>query len=271
MLGDDDPFWFASTELLTHVARAEISAIAGLFAKYGDIRELFDAPEATLAQRTVCFQLLARRKIMEIIFDKFADRYEDPFSLIDVESDTIRRTYDLVSDDAPAWVLEMHQVVQKLPVYIYASLPGPLQKGNLNSEEVEQIQAFQSAKQTLSNVEQVQAFTNAVLDQQLQRLARRWSAANTEVQQLRQSPKRRVRRTRDKQRMLRDREIAETDDVADTIHEFLQLMDERNVKPQPTWSGWPGSWVQAYKIPRLRKLIHQDKSRAIARARIRTK
>ena len=55
--------------------------------------------------------------------------------------------------------------------------------------------------------------------------------------------------------MLRDKTIAEIDDVAPTVLEFIKLMDERNVKPQPTWPGWPGSWSQAYKDPRIRKLI----------------
>jgi hypothetical protein len=67
--------------------------------------------------------------------------------------------------------------------------------------------------------------------------------------------------------MSRDKLIVEIDAVSPTVVEFLKVMDERKVKHQPTWSGWPGSWVEAYKNPRLRKLIHQDKSRAIARAR----
>ncbi len=111
-------------------------------------------------------------------------------------------------------------------------------------------------------------------DQQLQRLERRWAAArpvaNPVIEIIKQRPeprKRKPRRTRDKLRLLRDKEIAEIDDIAETIGEFLQLMDEREVKPQPTWSTWPGTWLRAYKDPHLRELIHKDKSRALARTR----
>jgi hypothetical protein len=77
--------------------------------------------------------------------------------------------------------------------------------------------------------------------------------------------KRTSRRTHDKRRMKRDKLIAGIDEVSPTINGFLKLMDERSVQPQPTWSGWPGSWSKAYLDPCLRKLIHQDKSRALAR------
>lgn len=79
--------------------------------------------------------------------------------------------------------------------------------------------------------------------------------------------KRKPKRKRDRQRMIRDNLIAELDEIAETPGEFLRLMDERNVKPQPTWNEWPGSWVKAYLNPRLRDLIHKDKSRALSRAR----
>jgi hypothetical protein len=79
--------------------------------------------------------------------------------------------------------------------------------------------------------------------------------------------KRNPRRRRDKQRVVRDKLIAELDEIAETPEQFIRLMDERKVQPQPTWKTWPGTWVQAYKDPRLRALIHKDKSRALKRAR----
>jgi hypothetical protein len=125
------------------------------------------------------------------------------------------------------------------------------------------MQAIESARRTLSNVEQIQALNRRVMDEQLQRLAGRWLAEP----QIRKPKKGKVRRRPDELRMLRDKAIAEIADVSETITEYLKLVDERKVKPQPTWSGWPGSWREAYKIPRLRELIHKDKSRALARVR----
>ncbi|MBZ5526813.1 MAG: hypothetical protein LAN71_02785 [Acidobacteriia bacterium] len=258
------PFWFVSTELLTKVWHAEISVVTKLLAKDPDLPKLFDAPEATVPQRTACFALLAHRKLIEIIDETLIGRYENSPSLDDVESNTIKRTHNLVAVDAPLWALEMQQVVERLPAHIYSSLPEPLRKGGFgsNPENAEQMREIQSAKSTFSNVEQLQALTERVLDQQLRRLGGRWSSV-----QVQRSQKPKGRRTRDKERMRRDKMIAEIDDVGETIGEFLKLMDERKVKPQPTWSGWPGLWAQAYRNPRLRKLIHKDKSRALARVR----
>jgi len=113
-----------------------------------------------------------------------------------------------------------------------------------------------------------------VFDEQLRRLEKRWAAdrltfhsGKETIEASRIPSKRRRRRTADKLRHLRDEQIAEIDDISETITEFLQNMDERGVKPQPTWSGWPGSWVKAYRIGDLRVLIHKDKSRALARHR----
>jgi hypothetical protein len=272
MFDDYDPLSFASTELLTNVFRAEIGAMRQLLAKHTDLLNLFDAPEATVPQRAACFALLAHRKLIEMIYDNFAARYEDSPSFSDAESDTLNRTHGLVAPDAPTWVQEMHQVVERLPAHIYTSLPESLRMGGFNPDNAEQMQAIQSAKKTLSTVEQIQTLTEWVLDQQLQRLERRWTAARpvanlaTEIIVQGQTPtKRKGRRTRDRQRMSRDKVIAEIDDVSPTVVEFLKVMDERKVRPQPTWSGWPGSWSKAYMDPRLRKLIHQDKSRALAR------
>jgi hypothetical protein len=268
------PFWFASAELLTKVLHAEISVVTQLLAQYPNLADLLDAPEATIQERTVCFSLLAHRSIIETVDETFTSRYEESPSIDEVESSALNRTYGLVAADAPTWVLEMLQVVEHLPHHIKASLPEALRIGGFDHDNPEQMQAIQSALKTVENVEQIQTLTGRVLDQQLRRLERRWAAARPMtnlgskiVVQGRGPNKRKGRRTRDKQRMARDKLIADIDDVAPLPSEFVKLMDERRVSPQPTWSGWPGSWSQAYKDPRLRKLIHQDKSRALARVR----
>lgn len=272
MLGDEDPFWFVSSELLTRVWHAEFNVLTQLLEKHPDFRNLLDAPEATVPERTACFALLAHRELVAMIEDKFVARYEESPSLDDVESNTLKRTYDLVSADAPSWVLEMNHVVEQLPAYICTSLPEPLRARRYDHDNPERMQAIESARDALSTVEAIHALTEQVLNQQLQRLEGRWAAARPVTNVIRevvvQEPKankRKGRRTRDKQRVLRDKAIAEIDDVAQDIYEFLKLMDERNVQPQPTWSEWPGSWRKAYNNSRLRELIHKDKSRALAR------
>jgi vacuolar-type H+-ATPase subunit I/STV1 len=263
------PFWFASPELLIQVRHVEIDALAQLLAKHPDLRNLFDSTDATVSQRSACFELLARVELVQTIDETFIACYEPSPSLSDAEADTLRRTHNLVAADAPAWVSEMQQVVRHLPAHLNASLPEPLRAGGYRHDNPQQNRLIESAVEAFSSFEQIQALIERVLDQQLQRLVRRWSATIVQIpeQQIREHKKRKVRRTRDKLRTRRDRLIAEIDDISTTIGEFLQLMDERRVPPQPTWSGWPGSWREAYTNPRLRKLIHQDKSRALARVR----
>jgi hypothetical protein len=275
-LSSNNPFWFANEELLTELLRDEIYLVAQLFVKYPDLPKFFDLPEATVTRRNACFAVLAHRKLMGEIYETFAGRYQESPSLEDAEKDVIRLTGSLFDSDAPAWVLEVNEVAERLPSRIYASLPEPLRRGGFNPDDAEQMQVIRSAKETLNSIEQMRALIEGVLDQQLRRLESRWSAARpaanpaTEIiVQGRRPTKRKGRRTRDKQRMSRDQLIADIDDVSPTVGEFLQLMDERKVKPQPTWSTWPGTWLKAYKDPHLRELIHKDKSRALARARAR--
>jgi hypothetical protein len=270
---DGEPLWFPSDELLTSVLHAEISTMMQLLAKSPDLRSQFDTPDATVPQRNVCFALLAHRKVISTILDTLAWRYIEP-SLNDEESQALRLTYDLVADDAPAWALEMQRVMERLPAHIYASLPEPLRRGGYNPGNAEQKHAAESAKDTLNTVDQIRALTERVIDQQLTRLNSRWPTPEQQVYTvpvhgapLQTSKKPKRQRTRDKERMRRDKQIFEIDDAAETPTEFLKIMDERKVRPQPTWKRWSGSWVKAYQDLHLRKLIQQDKSRAIARFR----
>ena len=268
------PFWFASEQLLTDVLCAEIEAVNKLLDRYPNLPDIFDAPNATGPQRNVCFELLARRELMDVVYEMFAGRHEQSPSLGDSESKALSGTQNLLAGDAPAWAREVKEVVQLLPYRVNGALPKSLRKGRYDANDPAQAEAIES----LSTVEQIQRFTKVVLDQQLLRLERRWSAeivrAPEIVVQTLVAPsdtppvkpkKRKTKRRRDRQRVFRDKLIAELDDIAQTPEEFIRLMDEHKIQPQPTWKGWGGTWVQAYKDPRLRALIHKDKSRALAR------
>jgi hypothetical protein len=258
--------------------RAELNTLHQLLTEYPDFRKWFDSPKATLSERKVCFALLAHRKLCQLIDEKRVSMYDDPLSLDDRQLHALSQTSNLVAGDEPAWVREMNEVVERLPPRILAALPEPLRSQSFNTGNPEKDEASRSATMTLSTVEQIQALTEQVIDQQWRRLAGRWPTTIVSQAPPMQSNgktlqpnKKKSPRKRDKQRIGRYQEIAEIADISETNIEFLQTMDERKVKPQPTWSGWPGSWVQAYKNERLRKLIHQDKSRAISRARQRKK
>jgi hypothetical protein len=275
------PFWFASEGLLTDILRVEIDAVNKLLAGYPNLSNIFDDHDATVPQRTLCFELLARRELMAIVYEMFAGRHEQSPSLGDSESKALSGTQNLVARDAPAWAREVNDVVELLPYRINVALPKPLRKGRYDANDPAQAEALKS----LSSVERIQRLTRVVLDQQLRRLAARWSSTTASNNQFRpdQPPveinsellnqqkddpkKRKALRTQDKVRVLRDKMIAAIDDVAKTPTQFLEMMDERKVMHLPTWAEWPGTWIEAYKNPRLRELIHKDKSRSIKRAR----
>jgi len=161
---------------LTEVLRTEIRGLTQLLARYPNSPKLFDTPDTTIQERTACFELLAHRKLIEIISETFTERHEESPSLSDVESDTLRRAFSLVPTDAPVWVVEMLQVVERLSAHIFSSLPESLRAGGYDHDNAERMQAIESAKELLSSIEQIQAFSERVLNQQLQRLVQRWSA-----------------------------------------------------------------------------------------------
>jgi hypothetical protein len=275
---DPRPFWFIGTELATELWHSEIGKINLLIEQHPEIRNLFDAPQATDSERKFCFALLAHRKVLEIIEELFAGRYEQFPNFGEEQSKAINSTQGLVTSDAPDWTLEMNRVVDALPYHLFNALPEPLRRGGFNSEDTAQMSAIRLAAETLGTVEQIRKLIAAVLDQQLKRLVRRWpttlavAPSDSRPYRLHSLPsthrvsKRKSTRTADKRRIARDQVIAQIDDASESIADFIQKMDDRHVKPQPTWNGWPGSWTKAYKNPRLRALIHKDKSRAILRA-----
>jgi hypothetical protein len=275
---DTNPFWFVSSEVLTGVYRAEINVIAQLFSNYPALRKFLDTPQATIQQRTTCFELLVHRRIIEVVDETIAALYEKPLTFNEDESRAVSKSANLVTSDAPAWVLEMNAVADWLPTRIHAALPEGLRDHVLCVIDPKKREAaFRLAEETLGTLEQVQSLIARVFDEQLQRLSERWSVTTLQADsesELDQSKglsaeqrfvRRKPTRTRDRQRVARDQVICEIDDASQTMTEFIRSMDERKVRPQPTWT-WPGSWARAYQDPRLRKLIHQDKSRAIQRA-----
>jgi hypothetical protein len=260
-----DPFWFASSELLDELLRVELSLINRLHKQQPELRGLLDNSAATASDRKTCFTLLAHRKVLEMISEMFAARYEVP-SLTDEESNGWNATSGFVTSDAPDWVLDMDRVMERLPNHIFKALPEALRTGRTNQNDAAQMDAIRG----LGTLGQLQSLIERVFDKQLGRLEARWSASSSLIPS--QPPpriikKKKSRRRHDKQRADRDKLIAEIAEAAETPAEFLRLMDERKVPRHPTWNGWPGSWAKAYRDPHLRKLIHQDKSRAILRAR----
>lgn len=180
----NNPFWFASEELLTELLRAEIHSILALFATHPDLAQVFDLPEATVLQRAACFAVLAHRALMSEIYETFAGRQELSPSLGNEEKDVLASTRHLFDDDAPSWVLEANQAAELLPSRIYNTLPEPLRRGvgfgDSNSPEAETIRA---AARELGSVQRIQALITQVRDQQLQRLERRWSAPISAISQ----------------------------------------------------------------------------------------
>src|SRR5487761_33805 len=172
------PFWFVSSPCLAEVLRAEIKAIIQLFAKYPDLRKLFDAPQITIPERTMCFQLLAHRKIIGMIDQTLVDRYEPPMAFNEEESSALGTSANLVAPDAPAWARGMADVTERLPVHIHRALPELLRERGFYTGDSPKDETVRSAAKTLDTVEQIQALTSGVFDEQLKRLKERWAAAD---------------------------------------------------------------------------------------------
>jgi hypothetical protein len=280
MFADDDPFWFLSPELLTRFFHAEFDVVTRLLAKHPDLPNLLDAPEATVPERTACFELLAHRQLVGVIDEKFIARHTESPSLDDVESSTLNRAYDLVPADAPTWVLEMHQVVERLPAHIYHSLPEALHIGRY-PDNPEQMQAIESAAQTLGTVEQIQALTDGVINQQLHRLVRRWAASipATSHSQLDQHPRtpetlgertRRINKRKgweQKLKLYRAVRNALNRNPSPQGIDFCAELDKRHAPPLYDWvkSGeWQEglTWKEAWREPHLRRKIRRVRQEA---------
>src|SRR5580698_8138639 len=89
LLSSGNPFWFANEELLTDLLRDEIHLVTQLFARYPDLREFFDRPDASVEQRAACFTVLAHRTLMDWIDETFLGRYQASPSLGDEEKEIL--------------------------------------------------------------------------------------------------------------------------------------------------------------------------------------
>src|ERR1700693_470859 len=157
-LSDTNPFWFISSELLTAVYRAEIKAMAQLLSRYPDLPKGLDAPNPPIRQRAICFELPAHRSIIEVIDETIAECYEKPLTFNAEESRAVSMSANLVTSDAPAWVLEMNEVAGRLPTRIYAALPEMLQNHVLYVIDPEKKEAvFRLAAETFGTLAQVQS------------------------------------------------------------------------------------------------------------------
>jgi len=222
------PFWFVSRELLTSVLDAEINAVMQALAKCPDLRSLFDAPEATVPERNACFEVLAHSTLMESIYETFAGRYEESPSLGDAEVNVLGKTQNLVAADSPPWVLEIREVVARLPLRIYDALPEPLRTGGYDANNSAQVESIRSAAKTLSSVEQIRALTEGVIDQQLQRLERRWSATIPAFNQPHQpqpdqSPITKPSRPKGVEGLVRKHDLSQYSHYMDTLTEKQRL------------------------------------------------
>jgi hypothetical protein len=181
LLFSGNPFWFANEELLTDLLRDEIHLVTQLFARYPELREFFDRPDASVEQRAACFTVLAHRTLMDWIDETFLGRYQASPSLDDEEKDVLGRTQNLFADDAPSWVLEVNRVAELLPSRIYDALPEPLRRSGFHASDPAQAEVINSAAVKLSSIQEIQTLSRKVFDQQLQRLERRWATAKKQV------------------------------------------------------------------------------------------
>ena len=274
MFAHDDPFWFVSSDLLATVFHAELHGLAQLLAKHPNLHALLDAPEATVQERSACFTFLSHREVVRMIDQKFVARYEESPSMDATESSALKRAFGIVPADAPMWVLEMHQVVEQLPVHVCDSLPEALRIGHYPHDNPKQMQVVESAAQALSNVEQIQALTDTVINQQLLRLARRWSASIPPPIQVIQhantaetfgKQKRRLNKRKGwKNKLKLYNAIQKTlrRDPSLKGIEFCAELDKRHAPPLYDWfksEEWRGglTWKEAWLDPALRRKIRR--------------
>lgn len=285
MFNDHNPFWFASEKLLADLLRAEIHSVTELFARHPDLPEFFDLPEATAPQRVACFSLLAHCTLRDTIYDTFAGRYEQSPSLGDEEQDVLRRTRNLFASDAPAWVLGVNEMAELLPSRIFDALPEPLHRGGFIDDNSAEAEAIKAAASEIGSVQQIQALSRKVLDQQLQRLQRRWTA---DISAIGHSPRDQHPRAilvtsgEQKRRMNKRKGWEQKAKLYSAIQnalnrnpmpqgiEFCAELDKRHAPPLYDWvkaSEWPEglTWKEAWANRRLRKKIRRVRQEAMKR------
>jgi hypothetical protein len=176
----------------------------------------------------------------------------------------------------------MTQVVELLPFRIVKGLPEPLRRQGFYTNDPAQDAAIRSAAKTLSTLEQIQTLTQGVLDQQLQRLASRWTTISAISQsQPDQHPRTTtgtigVQTRRLNKRKGWEQKLKLYSAIQNALNrnsslegiEFCAELDKRHAPPLYDWvkSGdWQEglTWKEAWHDPRLRKKIRRVRQEAM--------
>ena len=173
-IGHPQPFWFVEPDLLAGLLRAEIAKVNTIRAQHSNLESFFESPDATMSQRKLCFLVLAHGKVLEIVNDLFASRYMPSPRLSEEDSKILISIGGLAVSDAPDWVLQTDRVVDRLSVHLKEALPEPLRAESYRTDDHVQVTAIESAVKTLMTLENLQSLIDRVVDQQFQRLSRRW-------------------------------------------------------------------------------------------------
>jgi DNA-directed RNA polymerase specialized sigma24 family protein len=169
------PFWFVESDLSADLLRAEIAKVKAIRNKHGRLEGFLDSPEATASQRKLCFVVLAHGKVLEIVSELFASRYEPAPRISEEDSKILNWMDGLAASDAPDWVLETNRVVDRLSVHLKNALPEPLWAESYATNDPVQMKAIESAVKTLNTLENLQSLIERVVDQQFNRLLQRWA------------------------------------------------------------------------------------------------
>jgi hypothetical protein len=130
-------------------------------------------------------------------------------------------------------------------------------------ETEERRDAVRSAATLLSTVEQLQMFAKIVLDQQFQRLARRWPVTKIQVKQ----PNKRNGWQQKLKLYSSIQKVLGADPGIEGM-EFCAELDKRHAPPLYDWEKrreWPEgfTWKEAWNKPGLRKKIRRVRQEAM--------
>jgi hypothetical protein len=169
------PFWFVEIDLLADLLRAELTKLTTIRDRHTNLHGFFESPDATKSQRKVCFLVLAHGKVLEIISELFASRYEPSPQLSEEHSRILLWVSSLVASDAPDWVLETNRVADRLPEHLKDALPEPLRAESYNTNDPVRMTAIESAVKVLNTLESLRSLIERVTERQFRRLSLRWA------------------------------------------------------------------------------------------------
>ena len=174
-IGHPQPFWFVESDLLADLLCAEISRVNTIRDQHGNLDVFFESPDASKSQRKIFFLVLAHGKVLDIISELFASRYEPGPQLSKEDTRILHWVSGLVASDAPDWVLETNRVADRLPEHLKDALPEPLRAESYTTDDPVRMRAIEAAVKTLNTLENLQSLIARVVDQQFDRLSQRWA------------------------------------------------------------------------------------------------